>query len=122
MFGFLKKENFEKFDILMVSYAVKAYEEVTTKILIYAILPYQTHIISKAYQEKSRATLKMEDNTTMGLDFSNVVNFTIAPVYNMKDVEALILQPDVKEEDRMSIIGIRNDLKNLVEKEMENEQ
>ncbi len=121
MFDFLKKDNFEKFDVLMLSYSIELYEETVTKVMAYAILPCQTHVISKAYQDKSRVALKMEDTTTMGLDFSNVSNFTIIPVYNMDDVKELVLQPNAKEKDKISIIGIRNDLESQVKKEMENE-
>lgn len=119
MFKFLKKDNFEKFDVLMVSYNIKNYDEITTKVMLYAILPYQTSTISKAYQERSRVVLKMEDTTIMGLDFSNVANFTIVPVYNMEDVRELILQPGAKEKDKISIVGFRNDLENKIKEEME---
>lgn len=121
MFGFLKKENFEKFDVLMMSYNIDLYDETVTKVMAYAILPCQTHMISKAYQDKSRVALKMEDTTIMGLDFSNVSNFTIIPVYNMDDVRELVSQPNVKEKDKVSIVGIRNDLENQVKKELEKE-
>ena len=122
MFDFLKKDNFEKFDVLMVSYNIKnLYDDVLTKTMLYAILPCQTNMISKAYKDESRVALKMEDTTIMGLDFSDVANFTIIPVYNMEDVRELVLQPNTKEKDKISIVGIRNDLEKQVKEETENE-
>lgn len=121
MFKFLKKDNFEKFDVLMLSYNIDLYDETVTRVMAYAILPCQTHMITKAYQDKSRIALRMEDTTIMGLDFSNVSNFTIIPVYNMEDVRELILQPGAKEKDKISIVGFRNDLENKIKEEMEKE-
>ena len=48
-----------------------------------AVTEEQCKMISKAYQEKSRVALKMEDTTTMGLDFSNVSNFTIGNISSL---------------------------------------
>ena len=73
-------------------------------------MPYQERCISYAYKEKSLVTLRLEDNTLYGLDFVNVTNYSIVPVYNMEDVEQLVIQPGVSKNNRINIHGISNHL------------
>ena len=104
------KDNFEKFSILMITEKVVAYDEPAYRTHYYAIMPYQERDVSYAYKEKARVSLRLEDNTVYGLDFANVTNYSIAPVYNMEDVEQLIIQPGVSENKRINIYGISNQL------------
>lgn len=104
------KDKFEKFSILMITEKVMAYDEPTYRAHYYAIMPYQERDVAYAYKEKARASLRLEDSTVYGLDFANVTNYSIVPVYNMEDVEQLIIQPGVSENKRINIYGISNQL------------
>ena len=107
---FFNKEKFEKFSILMVTEKVASYDEPVHRTYYYAIMPYQERDIKYAYKDKARVSLALEDNTVYGLDFANVTNYSIAPVYNMEDVEELIVQPGVDKNKRINIYGISNQL------------
>lgn len=113
------KDKFEKFSILMVTEMVMSYDEPTYITHYYAIMPYQERGISYAYKEKARVTLRLEDNTLYGLDFVNVTNYSIVPVYNMEDVEQLVVQPGVSKNNRINIHGISNHLVKQVKKDEE---
>ena len=104
------KDNFEKFSILMVTEKVVIYDEPTYSKYYYAIMPYQEQIIKCAYKDKARVSLRLEDNTIYGLDFADVINYSIVPVYNMEDVEQLVVQPGVSKNNRIEIYGISNHL------------
>ena len=104
------KDKFEKFSILMVTEMIMSYDEPNYITHYYAIMPYQERGISYAYKEKARVTLRLEDNTLYGLDFVNVTNYSIVPVYNMEDVEELVIQPGVSKNKRIHIHGISNHL------------
>ena len=104
------KDNFEKFSILMVTEKVVIYDEPTYSKYYYAIMPYQEQIIKCAYKDKARVSLRLEDNTVYGLDFADVINYSIVPVYNMEDVEQLVVQPGVSKNNRIEIYGISNHL------------
>ena len=73
-------------------------------------MPYQARDIKYAYKDKARVSLRLEDNTVYGLDFSDVINYSIVPVYNMEDVEQLVVQPGVSKNNRIEIYGISNHL------------
>lgn len=107
---FFNKDRFEKFSILMVTEKTMSYDEAVYRTHYYAIMPYQERDINYAYRDKARVSLNLEDNTIYGLDFANVTNYSIAPVYNMEDVEQLIVQPGVKKNKRINIYGISNQL------------
>ena len=104
------KDKFEKFSILMVTEKVVIYDEPTYSKYYYAIMPYQEQIIKCAYKDKARVSLRLEDNTVYGLDFADVINYSIVPVYNMEDVEQLVVQPGVSKNNRIEIYGISNHL------------
>lgn len=104
------KDKFEKFSILMITEKVVSYDEPAYRAHYYAIMPYQERDVSSAYKEKARVSLRLEDNTVYGLDFANVTNYSIAPVYNMEDVEQLVVQPGVNKNKRINIYGISNQL------------
>ena len=111
------KDKFEKFSILMVTEMVMSYDEPSYRKYYYAIMPYQERDIKYAYKEKARVTLRLEDNTLYGLDFVNVTNYSIVPVYNMEDVEQLVVQPGVSKNNRINIHGISNHLVKQVKKD-----
>ena len=104
------KDKFEKFSILMVTEMVMSYDEPTYITHYYAIMPYQARDIKYAYKDKARVSLRLEDNTVYGLDFADVINYSIVPVYNMDDVEQLVVQPGVSKNNRIEIYGISNHL------------
>lgn len=104
------KDKFEKFSILMVTEKVVIYDEPSYRKYYYAIMPYQERVIHYAYKEKARVSLRLEDNTIYGLDFADVINYSIVPVYNMDDVEQLVVQPGVSKNNRIEIYGISNHL------------
>lgn len=107
---FFNKEKFEKFSILMLTEKVALYDDQVYHTEYYAIMPYQERDVKLAYKDKKRVSLNLEDNTVYGLDFANVTNYSIAPVYNMEDVEELIVQPGVDKDKRINIYGISNQL------------
>ena len=107
---FFNKDKFEKFSILMITEMVMAYDEPSYRKYYYAIMPYQERDISHAYREKARVSLRLEDNTVYGLDFADVINYSIVPVYNMEDVEQLVVQPGVSKNNRITIYGISSQL------------
>ena len=104
------KDKFEKFSILMVTEKVVIYDEPSYRKYYYAIMPYQERDVNYAYREKARVSLRLEDNTIYGLDFADVINYSIVPVYNMEDVEQLVVQPGVSKNNRIEIYGISNQL------------
>ena len=104
------KDNFEKFSILMVTEKVVIYDEPSYRKYYYAIMPYQARDIKYAYKDKARVSLRLEDNTVYGLDFADVINYSIVPVYNIDDVEQLVVQPGVSKNNRIEIYGISNHL------------
>ena len=104
------KDNFEKFSILMITEKVVIYDEPSYRKYYYAIMPYQARDIKYAYKDKARVSLRLEDNTLYGLDFVNVTNYSIVPVYNMEDVEELVVQPGVSKNKRIHIHGISDHL------------
>lgn len=118
---FFNKDRFEKFSILMVTEKTMSYDEAVYRTHYYAIMPYQERDINYAYRDKARVSLNLEDNTIYGLDFANVTNYSIAPVYNMEDVEQLIVQPGVKKNKRINIYGISNQLVKQFKKDEEDE-
>ena len=107
---FFNKDKFEKFSILMITEKVVIYDESSYQKYYYAIMPYQERDINHAYREKARVSLRLEDNTIYGLDFAEVINYSIVPVYNMEDVEQLVVQPGVSKKNRITIYGISNQL------------
>lgn len=107
---FFNKDNFEKFSILMITEKVVSYDEPVYRTQYYAIMPCQERDIKKAYKDKARVSLALEDNTLYGLDFANVTNYSIAPVYNMEDIEQLVNQPGIDKNKRINIYGISNQL------------
>lgn len=107
---FFNKDNFEKFSILMITEKVVSYDEPVYRTQYYAIMPYQERDIKNAYKDKARVSLALEDNTVYGLDFANVTNYSIAPVYNMEDIEQLVIQPGIDKNKRINIYGISNQL------------
>lgn len=104
------KDKFEKFSILMITEEVVIYDEPSYRKYYYAIMPYQERAIKYAYKDKARVSLRLEDNTVCGLDFADVTNYFIVPVYNMDDVEQLVVQPGVSKNNRIEVIGISNHL------------
>ena len=104
------KDNFEKFSILMITEKVVIYDEPSYRKYYYAIMPYQERVIKYAYKDKARVSLRLEDNTVYGLDFADVINYSIVPVYNIDDVEQLVVQPGVSKNNRIEIYGISNHL------------
>lgn len=107
---FFNKDRFEKFSILMVTEKTMSYDEAVYRTHYYAIMPYQERDINYAYRDKARVSLRLEDYTIYGLDFANVTNYSIVPVYNMEDVDQLINQPGISENKRINIYGISNQL------------
>lgn len=107
---FFNKDKFEKFSILMITEMVRVYDEPSYRKYYYAIMPYQERDVNYAYREKARVSLRLEDNTIYGLDFADVINYSIVPVYNMDDVEQLVVQPGVSKNNRIEIYGISNQL------------
>ena len=107
---FFNKDKFEKFSILMITEKVRVYDEPSYMKYYYAIMPYQERDVNYAYREKARVSLRLEDNTIYGLDFADVINYSIVPVYNMEDVEQLVVQPGVSKKNRIEIYGISNQL------------
>lgn len=107
---FFNKDKFEKFSILMITEMVRVYDEPSYRKYYYAIMPYQERDVNYAYREKARVSLRLEDNTIYGLDFADVINYSIVPVYNMGDVEQLVVQPGVSKNNRIEIYGISNQL------------
>ena len=114
---FFNKDNFEKFSILMITEKVVSYDEPIYRTQYYAIMPYQERDIKYAYKDKARVSLALEDNTIYGLDFANVTNYSIIPVYNMEDVDQLINQPGISKKDRFTIYGISNQLVKSLKKD-----
>ena len=104
------KDSFEKFSILMITEKVVIYDEPSYRKYYYAIMPYQERSIKYAYKDKARVSLRLEDNTVYGLDFADVINYSIVPVYNIDDVEQLVVQPGVSKNNRIEIYGIANHL------------
>lgn len=107
---FFDKDRFEKFSILMITEKFVAFDEPVVNTKYYAIMPYQERDVKLAYKNKARVSLDLEDGTVYGLDFVNVTNYSIVPVYNMEDVEQLIIQPGVNKNKRINIYGISNRL------------
>ena len=97
------KDKFEKFNILMINEQyTNQYDEYSGRTCYYAIMPYQERDIKYAYKDKARVSLALEDNTIYGLDFANVTNYSIIPVYNMEDVDQLINQPGISKNKRIT--------------------
>lgn len=112
------KDKFEKFNVLMINEQyTNQYDEYSGRTRYYAIMPYQERGIRYAYKNKERISLNLEDNTVYGLDFVNVVNYSIIPVYNMEDVDQLINQPGISKKDRFTIYGISNQLVKSLKKD-----
>lgn len=121
LFNF-NKDKFEKFDVLMITdLCINRYDEDSVRTRYYAIMPYQEREIKNAYKNKERASLNLEDNTICGLDFVNAINYFIIPVYNMEDVEQLIVQPGVDKNKRINIYGISNQLVKRFKKDEDDE-
>ena len=116
---FFNKDNFEKFSILMITEKVVSYDESVYRTHYYAIMSYQDRDIKYAYKDKARVSLALEDNTVYGLDFANVTNYSIVPVYNIDDIEQLINQPGIDKNKRINIYGISNQLVKRFKKDEE---